>query len=82
MKTRTLQTLSFWIALLLFTTACTNKAQHHKPIETITLDELKERGELVVLTLSGSTSYFIYRGHEMGFQYELSRQFEIGRAHV
>ncbi len=75
MKTRTLQTLSFWIALLLLTSACTNKAQQHKHIETITLDELKEHGELVVLTLSGSTSYFIYRGHEMGFQYELSHQF-------
>ena len=35
----------------------------------------KDSGELVVLTLYSSTSYFIYRGQEMGFQYELSEQF-------
>ncbi|MCD8292233.1 MAG: transporter substrate-binding domain-containing protein, partial [Prevotellaceae bacterium] len=39
------------------------------------LPEIMERGELVVLTLSGSTSYFNYRGQEMGFQYELAEQF-------
>ena len=27
------------------------------------------------MTLYSSTSYFIYRGQEMGFQYELSEQF-------
>ncbi|MFW9623292.1 transporter substrate-binding domain-containing protein, partial [Bacteroides graminisolvens] len=36
---------------------------------------MKDSGELVVLTLYSSTSYFIYRGQEMGFQYELSEQF-------
>lgn len=35
----------------------------------------KDSGELVVLTLYSSTSYFNYRGQEMGFQYELSEQF-------
>lgn len=30
---------------------------------------------MVVLTLYSSTSYFNYRGQEMGFQYELSEQF-------
>lgn len=39
------------------------------------LPQLKDSGELVVLTLYGSTSYFIYRGEPMGFQYELSEQF-------
>lgn len=63
------------IAFLLFFSACNNKASHHKLPDTISLDELKEKGELVVLTLYGSTSYFIYRGQEMGFQYELSKQF-------
>jgi membrane-bound lytic murein transglycosylase F len=36
--------------------------------------DIKDSGELVVLTLYSSTSYFNYRGEEMGFQYELSRQ--------
>ena len=39
------------------------------------LPQIKDSGELVVLTLYSSTSYFIYRGQEMGFQYELSEQF-------
>ena len=39
------------------------------------LPQIKDSGELVVLTLYSSTSYFIYRGQEMGFQYELSDQF-------
>ena len=39
------------------------------------LSQLKDSGRLVVLTLYNSTSYFIYRGQEMGFQYELAQQF-------
>jgi len=36
---------------------------------------IKERDTLTVLTLYSSTSYFLYRGQEMGYQYELSNQF-------
>lgn len=39
------------------------------------LPQLKDSGQLTVLTLYSSTSYFIYRGQEMGFQYELAQQF-------
>lgn len=39
------------------------------------LPQLKDSGRLVILTLYSSTSYFIYRGQEMGFQYELAQQF-------
>lgn len=39
------------------------------------LPQVIERGELVALTLTGSTSYFNYRGEPMGFQYELAGQF-------
>jgi membrane-bound lytic murein transglycosylase F len=39
------------------------------------LPQLRDSGMLTVLTLYRSTSYFIYRGQEMGFQYELSEQF-------
>lgn len=39
------------------------------------LQQIKDSGELVVLTLYSSTSYFNYRGQDMGFQYELSQQF-------
>lgn len=54
---------------------CRNK-QHSKIDEAVRdLPQIKDSGELVVLTLYSSTSYFIYRGQEMGFQYELSEQF-------
>ena len=39
------------------------------------LPQLQDSGRLTVLTLYSSTSYFLYRGQEMGFQYELARQF-------
>ncbi|MCD8261803.1 MAG: transglycosylase SLT domain-containing protein [Bacteroides sp.] len=39
------------------------------------LPHIREKGELTVLTLYSSTSYFIYRGEPMGFQYELAQQF-------
>jgi membrane-bound lytic murein transglycosylase F len=43
----------------------------------ITLDDLdiiKEKGKIVVLTDFNSTSYFIYRGQPMGYQYELLQE--------
>ncbi len=51
--------------------------KRHSPPEKTGRDlaQIKDSGELVVLTLYSSTSYFIYRGQEMGFQYELSEQF-------
>lgn len=36
---------------------------------------LKDSGQLTVITMYSSTSYFLYRGQEMGFQYELAQQF-------
>lgn len=39
------------------------------------LSQIRDSGELTVLTLYSSTSYFNYRGEEMGIQYELSQQF-------
>jgi membrane-bound lytic murein transglycosylase F len=43
----------------------------------ITLDDLdiiKEKGKIIVLTDFNSTSYFIYRGQPMGYQYELLQE--------
>lgn len=54
---------------------CRNKQHNTTDESTRDLPQIKDSGELVVLTLYSSTSYFIYRGQEMGFQYELSEQF-------
>ncbi len=68
----------FLIALLCLCclSGCGNKRHGSMPDEAVgDLQQIKDSGELVVLTLYSSTSYFNYRGQEMGFQYELSEQF-------
>lgn len=54
--------------------ACRNQ-QHTAEVTNYDLPQIKDSGELVVLTLNSSTSYFDYRGEPMGFQYELADQF-------
>ncbi len=39
------------------------------------LDRIKERDTLSVLTTYNSTSYFLYRGQPMGYEYELLKSF-------
>lgn len=38
-------------------------------------DSIKARGELRILTLYSSTSYFFYKGEERGYEYELIKRF-------
>ena len=64
------------IGLLLLSVAvgCINRhGQEEKPVHD--LEQIQDSGVLRVLTLYSSTSYFQYRGQEMGFQYELAEQF-------
>lgn len=69
-----------WFALLLTlllggaVAGCKGKQAEQKTVAD-DLQQIKDSGELVVLTLYSSTSYFNYRGQDMGFQYELSQQF-------
>lgn len=67
--------LPILIIILFSVFACRHK--HHPAEEegVHDLTQIKDSDELVVLTLYSSTTYFIYRGQEMGFQYELSEQF-------
>lgn len=39
------------------------------------LDAIRKRGVLRVLTRNSSTTYFLHRGEELGFEYELVREF-------
>ena len=67
--------LPLFLILLCCVFGCRNKHHTEKNETAHDLPQIKDSGELVVLTLYSSTSYFIYRGQEMGFQYELSEQF-------
>ncbi|NDV65854.1 transglycosylase SLT domain-containing protein [Bacteroides sp. 224] len=65
--------LPLLLLLILFCTAC--KKQPNTKDDSYDLPQMKDSGELVALTLYSSTTYFNYRGEEMGFQYELVKQF-------
>ena len=52
-----------------------NEHEHETPALIVDLPQIIEKGELVVLTMNSSTSYFNYRGEPMGFQYELAQMF-------
>lgn len=66
--------LLYLLFFLFAVTTCKNKPVTQETVAH-DLDQIKDSGELVVLTLYSSISYFNYRGQEMGFQYELSEQF-------
>ena len=55
--------------------ACLGGHKNSHPQQASDLQQIKDSGVLTVLTLYSSTSYFIDRGQDMGFQYELSEQF-------
>jgi membrane-bound lytic murein transglycosylase F len=54
-----------------FVTSCRSK----DPRLCVDLPQIEERGTIDVLTLSGSMSYFIYKGEPRGYEYELLRDF-------
>lgn len=62
--------------LLLLAFSCRGRHEH-VPTESVAYDlpQIQDTGSLVALTLYSSTSYFMYRGQDMGFQYELVEQF-------
>ena len=65
--------ISRWIYVLLalcLLMACGGNKQHTAEEVPNDFDSICERGELRVLTLYSSTSYFLYRGEEMGYEYE------------
>lgn len=50
------------------------------PQSVIDYQRIIEKGKLVVLAENSSTSYFVYRGEKMGYEYEILREFskELG----
>ncbi|WP_298533833.1 transporter substrate-binding domain-containing protein [uncultured Algibacter sp.] len=51
-----------------------NKESISEPIN-FDLDAIKKRGVLKAIVVGGPTSFFIYRGETMGFEYELLKRF-------
>lgn len=49
------------------------KKQQEQPVYD--LNQIKEKGELTIITLNTSTSYFIYREEAMGYDYDLAQDF-------
>lgn len=67
-----------FLFLILVIQACSsNQEEQNKVdvIEGVDLPEILKKGKLVVLAENSSTSYFIYRGKKMGFEYELLKEF-------
>jgi len=45
------------------------------PVSIHDFEEIKTAGELTIITLSSSTSYFIYKDEPMGYDYDLAKDF-------
>jgi membrane-bound lytic murein transglycosylase F len=65
--------------ILIFACNSGKKKETAKPIKR-DLEEIKEDGKLKAITIYSGTSYFLYRGQPMGFEYELLERFanELG----
>lgn len=64
-----------FIAFCLAFGSCQGGERKEEPLPVHDLNEIRDSGRLIVLTLYSSTTYFNYRGEPMGFQYELCEQF-------
>jgi membrane-bound lytic murein transglycosylase F len=48
---------------------------HAKKLNTGDLDDMKKRGSIRMLTRNNAVSYFLYKGNQQGFDYELMKMF-------
>jgi membrane-bound lytic murein transglycosylase F len=55
--------------------ACTDPGPRYPGPVEFDMDEILERDTLRLITTTNSTSYFLYRGEPMGFEYELAQAF-------
>lgn len=62
------------LSSLLFVGGCDREKQRRKS-NVRAWSEIKESGVIRVITMYNPTSYFIYRNNEMGYEYDLAKQF-------
>lgn len=70
MKVKT--SILVFFSILIFTSGC---KQSTGTVVVYDFPEIKQKKEITVLTLFGSMSYFIYKGENMGYEYELLKDF-------
>ncbi len=71
------------ILFLSIFSACTQKSEKSRPdtngyseiANARTLEKIRNKGKLTALTTYSGTSYFLYRGQAMGFEYDLLKRF-------
>ena len=76
-RTRWLWKRCFAYLLFYSLLACSGHSGHEEEeVATFAdLPQIQERGELVAVTLYSSTSYFQYKMQDMGYEYDLAKDF-------
>ena len=69
--------LLIWLGLWFFGTKSQNKDERKNPLVSNEHDlpAILKRGKLTILAENASTSFFIYKGKKMGFEYEILKEF-------
>jgi len=63
------------IVYLLFSSCFFFSCKKQQEQSVYDFEQIKEKGELTIITLNSSTSYFIYREEPMGYDYDLAQDF-------
>ncbi len=75
--------IPFLIGFLIFLSACESQPENNvkssgdetEMVNARTLEKIRNKGKLTALTTYSGTSYFLYRGQAMGFEYDLLKRF-------
>lgn len=67
-------TAALVVSLIFILSSCYTGSKKH-PIAPHDLQAIRDSGVINVITLYSSTSYFIYKGEPMGYEYELLKDF-------
>lgn len=67
--------MSRYILLFLLIICAFPSCKSKKEKAVYDFEQIKEKGELTIITLNSSTSYFIYKEEPMGYDYDLAQDF-------